>query len=132
MTTTIDHPNELREALDRRVREWERPMPSPARQGLLALSALFATLFVAACAYAAVHLHLLPDSIARQANPDVYKLHFHKQAVASHAALLSLAAALGLLAMARWERFVRLMRTVWLAAGHPMNLAIYRIVLFAT
>ena len=57
-----------------------------------------AALFVAACVYAAIHLHALPDSVGREADPDLYKFHFHKQQVASHAALLLLAAALGFLA----------------------------------
>src|SRR4051812_46906549 len=128
----IDYESIRREDLERRALQWERPMPAPVRQVLLAMSALCAAMFIAACAYAAVHLRALPDSFARELDPKAYSYHFHKQAIASRGALLMLAAALGLIALARWDRFVRLMRQVWLTAGHPMNLAIYRVALFAT
>jgi hypothetical protein len=129
----IDYRTNLSGALDPRRRRAEdyRP-PQALRVALFALAGLAGLAFVAACAYAAYHINRMPDSVGRLADPRGWNFHFHKQLAASHAALAAVAAGLLCVALARWDRTVLLLRGAWLAAGHPMNLAIYRIVLFAT
>jgi hypothetical protein len=50
----------------------------------------------------------------------------------SRAMALALAGALALVAWWRWDDVRRLLRAFWYGATHPMNLAIYRVVLFGT
>jgi hypothetical protein len=50
----------------------------------------------------------------------------------SRAMAFTSAAAIGLVARWRWDDVRRLLRAFWYGSAHPMNLAIYRIALFAT
>lgn len=78
------------------------------------------------------HVAQLPPAAEREAQQSLFKYHFRIQRLLSVVALACLTAGLFAVVLSRWDRTVALMKRAWLAVSHPMNLAIYRIVLFAT
>ena len=110
-------------------------LPPTARKGLLVLAVLALVASVAVLAWGGWHVAQMPDSEVRFASAEAgrtWDQHFAVQRTLSRLGFLGIMAALGLIAIARWERTVALLHAFWYAVTHPMNLAIYRVVLFAT